>query len=38
VLILVFVVGVLTRAVHEHIGTTEVGALTTLKEEPTRWR
>ncbi|HEY7317414.1 MAG TPA: hypothetical protein VIE89_07550 [Candidatus Binatia bacterium] len=36
VLILVFVVGVLTRAVHEHIGTTEVGALTVLKEEPTR--
>jgi hydrogenase-4 component E len=36
VLILVFVVGVLTRAVHEHIGTTEVGALTALKEEPTR--
>jgi hydrogenase-4 component E len=36
VLILVFVVGVLTRAVHEHIGTTEVGALTALKEEPER--
>jgi hydrogenase-4 component E len=33
VLIMVFVVGVLTHAVHEHIGTTEVGALTTLKEE-----
>jgi hydrogenase-4 component E len=38
VLILVFVVGVLTRAVHEHIGTTEVGALATLKEEATPWR
>jgi hydrogenase-4 component E len=36
VLILVFVVSVLTRTVHEHIGTTEVGALTVLKEEPTR--
>jgi hydrogenase-4 membrane subunit HyfE len=36
VLILVFVVGVLTRAVHERVGTTEVGALTTLKEEPPR--
>lgn len=34
VLILVFVVGVLTRAVHEHIGTTEVGALTVLTEQP----
>jgi hydrogenase-4 component E len=34
VLILVFVVGVLTHAVHEHIGTTEVGALTMLREEP----
>jgi len=33
VVILVFVVSVLTRAVHEHIGTTEVGALTALKEE-----
>jgi hydrogenase-4 component E len=37
VLIVVLVVSVLTRAVHEHIGTTEVGALTALKEEPTRW-
>lgn len=33
VLILVFMVSVLTRAVHERIGTTEVGALTTLREE-----
>ena len=33
-LILVFVVGVLTRAIHQHVGTTEVGALTTLREEP----
>lgn len=36
VLILVMVVSVLTRAVHEHIGTTEVGALTTLREGPGR--
>jgi hydrogenase-4 membrane subunit HyfE len=34
VLMLVFVVGVLTRAVQEHVGTTEVGALTVLREEP----
>jgi hydrogenase-4 component E len=33
VLILVFTVGLLTRTVHEHIGTTEVGTLTALKEE-----
>jgi hydrogenase-4 component E len=33
VVILVFIVSVLTRAVHEYIGTTEVGALTALKEE-----
>jgi hydrogenase-4 component E len=33
VVILVFIVSVLTRAVHEHIGTTEVGALTALNEE-----
>lgn len=31
-LILVFVVGVLTRAIHEQIGSTDVGALATLKE------
>jgi hydrogenase-4 component E len=36
VLILVFAVSVLTRTVHEHIGTTEVGALTTLREEVQR--
>lgn len=34
VLILVFAVGVLTRTVHRRLGTTEVGALTALKEEP----
>lgn len=34
VLVVAFVFGILTRAVHEHIGTTEVGALTSLKEEP----
>ena len=33
VLILVFAVSVLTRTVHEQIGTTEVGALTALKED-----
>ncbi len=36
VLIAVFVIGVLTRAIHENIGTTNVGALATLKEESTR--
>jgi len=34
VLVLVFVVGVLTRAVHERTGTTAVGAMTTLREGP----
>ncbi len=33
VLIAVFVIGVLTRAIHENIGTTNVGALAALKEE-----
>ncbi|MGO8745104.1 MAG: hypothetical protein ACLQNE_03860 [Thermoguttaceae bacterium] len=33
VLAVAFVFGILTRAVHEHIGTTEVGTLTLLKEE-----
>jgi len=33
VLVVAFVFGVLTRAVHEHVGTTEVGKLTSLKEE-----
>ncbi|MGE0353030.1 MAG: hypothetical protein AB7I33_14390 [Gemmatimonadales bacterium] len=33
VLILVFVVGLLTRTVHEHIGTTEVGRLDSLQED-----
>jgi hydrogenase-4 component E len=36
VLIAVFVIGVLTRAIHEHIGTTEVGSLAVLKEESSR--
>ena len=31
-LVTVFIVGVLTRAVQEHIGSTEVGALATLRE------
>ncbi|HUI06838.1 MAG TPA: hypothetical protein VL486_07510 [Verrucomicrobiae bacterium] len=34
VLILTFILGLLTRTIHERIGTTEVGLLTTLKEEP----
>ena len=33
VLIAVFVIGVLTSAIHEHIGTTAVGSLHELKEE-----
>jgi hydrogenase-4 membrane subunit HyfE len=33
VLAIVFIFGVLTRAVHQHIGTTEVGTLTLLREE-----
>jgi hydrogenase-4 component E len=32
-LILVFVVGVLTRAIHKHVGSTDVGALAALNEE-----
>jgi hydrogenase-4 component E len=32
VLVLVFIIAVLTRTVHEHLGTTEVGALAQLKE------
>jgi hydrogenase-4 component E len=33
-LIIVLLVGILTRAIHERVGTTEVSSLTTLKEEP----
>ncbi len=33
-LVTAFILGVLTRAVQEHIGSTEVGLLTTLKEGP----
>ena len=33
-LVIVLVVAILTRAIHERVGTTEVGSLTTLKEEP----
>ncbi|MGH7996152.1 MAG: NADH-quinone oxidoreductase subunit K [Opitutaceae bacterium] len=33
-LIIVFIMGVLTRAVHHHIGTTAVGELDSLKESP----
>jgi hydrogenase-4 component E len=32
VLAVVFLVGVLTRAIHEHIGSTDVGAMASLKE------
>jgi len=34
-LIIVFITGVLIRAVHQHIGTTEVGAMARLKERAT---
>jgi len=34
VLVLIFVAGVLTRAVHERIGSTAVGKLVSLREEP----
>jgi hydrogenase-4 membrane subunit HyfE len=34
-LIIVFITAVLIRAVHQHIGTTEVGALARLKEQAT---
>jgi len=34
VLVLIFVVGVLTRTVHERIGSTAVGRLASLREEP----
>ena len=33
-LIIVLLVGILTRAIHERVGTTEVSSLTALKEEP----
>ena len=33
-LIIVLLVSILTRAIHERVGTTEVSSLTTLKEEP----
>lgn len=32
VLIIVLIVGILTRAIHEHVGTTAVGSLTALRE------
>jgi hydrogenase-4 component E len=34
VLILAFIVGVFTRAIHRHIGSTDVGRLASLREEP----
>ena len=36
VLVLVFIIAVLTRTVHEHLGTTEVGALAQLREGETK--
>ncbi len=36
-LIIVFIMGVLTRAVQKQIGTTAVGELATLKETPTEF-
>ncbi|HUI72832.1 MAG TPA: hypothetical protein VL354_20080 [Spirochaetia bacterium] len=33
-LIIVLLIAILTRAIHERVGTTEVSSLTTLKEEP----
>ena len=36
VLVLAFVLGVLTRMIHERTGSTEVGRLAALKEEPFR--
>ena len=36
VLVIAFVIGVLTRTVHKRIGTTAVGNLTSLREEPRR--
>jgi hydrogenase-4 component E len=35
-LVAVFVIGVLTRAIQKHVGTTEVGSLAALKEESVR--
>ncbi|HEX9844185.1 MAG TPA: formate hydrogenlyase [bacterium] len=34
VLILAFIVGLFTRAIHRHIGSTDVGGLASLREEP----
>ncbi len=34
ILIITFIVGILTRTVHERMGTTAVGTLSTLREEP----
>ena len=34
ILIITFIAGILTRTVHERIGTTAVGTLSTLREEP----
>lgn len=37
VLIIAIVMGLLTRAIHEHVGTTEVASLAALREEATPW-
>ncbi len=38
VILISVVIGVLTRSIKQTIGTTQAGALTTLKEEPASWR
>jgi hydrogenase-4 component E len=38
VILIVVIVGLLTRNIKQTIGTTEAGALTELKEEPATWR
>lgn len=37
VLVIALVMGLLTRALHEHVGTTDVATLRTLREEPAPW-
>ncbi len=37
VLVIALVMGLLTRALHEHVGTTDVATLRTLIEEPAPW-
>ena len=37
VLIIALVMGLLTKKIHERVGTTSVGELATLKEDPEQW-